>query len=235
MSADASTLEAEPRPAIAGPWYVFGFVDRQVDGLPGGPLGAPVTVELEGVEAWAVVAETSARGWDDAEPEIVARAAVHHDVVLRACVDANVLPARFGGTVPTLDDARALGELQLDELRTAFDLVDGRDEWDVRLAARRAQVRAASGRDYLLGRRAQLAGDDEIGRAVASIVDRFPDSVVRTCASDAARLAVLADRHAIDRIQAAVGEAVDVEVVGPLPPYNFVRSVRDGADADGHA
>lgn len=233
MSAGATTVVGPSQTERAsGPWYVFGFVERPVDVLPAGPLGEPRTVPLDGLDGWAIVAPSSDRAWDEAEPEILAAAAVHHDEVLRSCVGANVVPARFGGTVATIDDVRTLGSLQGADLRAAFDLIGSRHQYDVRLAVSRAKIRAGSGRDYLIRRHAQLAGSDELGAAIVAITEMAPDTIVKSCAADAARLAVLAGDDVAGRIEAVVDDGVTVTISGPLPPYDFVRSMREESDPD---
>lgn len=209
-------------------WYVFGFVEGRPAALPEGPLGSPTLVPLDGVDGYAIASRVEpgevAGDWEDAPPERLAAAAVHHDDVLAAAAPCNVVPARFAGTVGSLPAVAELGSLQGDHIVAAFDACRGRAEFDLRLTARRSQVRG-TGRDYLLRRREELSGDGRLGDLLFEIETAGVQVRVRDRTSSTLRLAVLAGPTEIEAVLHELRDRDDVtvEVRGPLAPYSFTR------------
>jgi hypothetical protein len=167
-----------------------------------------------------------------------------HDQVLRAASLAGaVVPFRFCTVLRSKADARRLLATHESRLKELLESLDGKREWGVKFvfAAKTDEGKPASGRDYLLKKRATNArpsSDPKAQEKAAQI-----DAQLIAIANDAVLLAAreedsivlngayLLDREAEKHFDAALADAAEgalacgllCEVTGPWPPYSFVK------------
>lgn len=234
---------AVPRDAFAG---VRGIGGSPVRAVPGhGLSGVVSSVDLTEFGEAPLRENLERLDW-------LERVAREHDAVIRAVGrQVAVLPLRLATVCR--DDASVADRLaaQQDTASAALDLVEGRDEWGVKLFRRldepvAATLRPASGAEYLQRRRAELqqhaamdvqAADDaqaiyhELARLAASSRQHRPQDSALTGRHDPMVLnaAYLVDRCDEAAFRAAVAQvaaarpAGTVEITGPWPPYSFVE------------
>jgi hypothetical protein len=246
-------------------------VARAGDGLPEGLEGVhpgdPVE-RVAGGELAALVSrvplaefgeEPLRRNLNDLEwLERVARA--HEFVLERALEHATVVPLRLCTIFADDTAVRRMLDDERAELAAALDDLAGRQEWSVKLlldrAAQADATAAASGRDYLMRRRAEREEREAADRAAAELAQDV-HARLRECARDAVvnrpqnrdlsghrgemllNGAYLVDAGAVERLRAAVAELQErhaaagarLELSGPFPPYNFAsrHGTRDAA------
>lgn len=234
--------------------YVFGIVDAD----------RPVPGAIDGTHLDTVTTGAVAAVHRPVDPELVAAAVaepagealaflvrLHDDVLTTLAEDGAVLPVRFATLCADPSRLTALLQHSHTELRIALDAVRGRSEWTI-WAEETPRVRpsapaAASGRDYLLGRRQQR--DERLTRSfAASDLVGHLDARVTALAErsrDLRRVGVLGARaHLVDNTRLpelsavlagarrrfdAAGIALHVD--GPLPPYSFADVRLEAAPA----
>jgi hypothetical protein len=170
----------------------------------------------------------------------------HHRLVERICAAQPCLPVRFGTAFPTSDAVVASLQTRATGLRAALARVAGKSELALTLLWREPATHeaiasaAGPGRQYLEGRRAEFAAQDDRRTQAEALVERVITelSIERqfvwheTCSSDnvAVSLAVLVptevagERKAqVEEIAAQFADVVAV-VNGPGPPYTFASA-----------
>jgi hypothetical protein len=139
-----------------------------------------------------------------------------------------LLPIRYGTTLPSVDELRAVVTEHADGWRRQLARLAGRSELVVHLdPATRAETTQPdeSGPAYLHRRMAQVQRQDRALDDVRALL--APWSVDTCLLTDRRRLAVLVERLDVDAACEAVAEwglpqpDLDVLVTGPWPPFSF--------------
>lgn len=251
--ADPTPHEPLPQREAAGPsssaTYVYGVLGDgavALDALPQLPGGGPHrTVELPAGRALVCDVDPAAFAeLRDPGPEVLDRLAevAHaHDDVLRACVDAPVLPLPLATVLPDDRTVAATLGAHADRLGAELARLADHHEWTVRIVVP-PPAREPTSDDpaaYLGARRDQLRARDEHWAREQAAVDAV-DAQLGAVADQQAELgtgplggataprrAFLVDRAGLERFYeqvAALADELDVELQldGPLPPYHFV-------------
>ena len=168
----------------------------------------------------------------------------HQQVVSELASKAAVLPARFGIVFLTPESLAADVKRRRPALLRAFKRLADADEWGVKVLAvaqARAQISAASGKDYL--RQKAQALKSAGGRTVAPEVEKFVAQLKRLAAdvapggkvsSGQAGLewhgSLLLPRSRYKQLQRLLDDYSGrwqgqhrIECTGPWPPYSFVK------------
>jgi gas vesicle protein GvpL/GvpF len=178
-------------------------------------------------------------------------ARTHNEVVWRVAGSATCAPLRLVTVCSDDDSVRAKVDALRADLEQVLDRVEGRQEWSLKVLARRAPAKepataaaASSGADYL--RRKREAADqrrgqgedaaraahelDEVARAHAVAARRLAPQDPRLSGRSEAMVlnaAYLVEADAHEAFRAAVHAAaedygvVSIELDGPWPPYSF--------------
>lgn len=235
--------------------YLYGISKNgakqpQAAGVDG---SSPVeSVECAGLVCWISRVDGREYG-DQLEKNIedldwLAAASVRHQrVVAELSTDETVLPARFGTVFITEKTLGADVARRKKDLLSALKRLAGADEWGVKVfhvaAPVSAAMAAASGRDYLQQKAAQLRpapGAPEVAEEIRRFaedlskvaVDAVPSGKVsggqRGLEWQASFLLRRADRKKWDDVLAKYarrwGYERRIETTGPWPPYSFVSS-----------
>lgn len=202
------------------------------------------------------------------------RVRAHDEVVKRTTDHGPVIPLRFGTVVRNEQDVRQILQRHQDELERTLEGLEGKSEWGVRISATSealagppepvhagASGAARSGKTYLLERRRNTTGREQVRRTVQSQVQKChhelaalaADAVILPLAraadparpghADAEPALNAAYLVAEDRLQefqdlaTALAEQYEprgliLEMTGPWPAYNFVHlDLSEGAES----
>jgi hypothetical protein len=245
-------------------WYVYAVMpataEAALDGqsavLPGAPVGVVTASGLAALVSIVPLAlfQAEAPGAAAADPAwVAARAAAHHQVVTALVHAGPCLPLGYGTIFGTAESLRAWLEAGANRLRHGLDIVAGKAEWAVSLAAdptarsawlrahdpalRALMERAAAagpGTRFLLERQAARAeaaarqqhDAEDAAQLNAELGRRFPPALQ----DGAAAWSVLADRGADVAARLAdlpprfANSGQSLRIAGPFPPYAFARA-----------
>jgi len=162
-------------------------------------------------------------------PPVATRAAVvdHGRRIIRLAECRPVLPMRYGTTVDSVPELDALIAEHAENWDRRLTAVDGHCELLVHVDFPTDDDgdAAATGREYLLRRSAQLRQRDQTWHALEEVVR--PSCRETRALTDGRRLAVLVPRDDVDRLRSAVATWASahpdlrVAVTGPWPPFTF--------------
>lgn len=233
--------------------YAYAFVRANADvpaGLTGiGPRRSPVRLVRRRRLALLVSdVETEqlrdlVRGDVDEQSELAVRAREHDHVVRAVAALGPVLPFRFGTVLPDADAVDRLLAGRHDAAVAALAHVAGRQEWGIRLRARRptgdAPADRSSGTSYLASRGRRLhdidrrrdSQRDSADAIRADLVGWGADVVDRPGGDAVLDVAVLVADQARDaflrHVAQLAGQAADagllLDTTGPWPPYSFTH------------
>jgi hypothetical protein len=192
--------------------------------------------------------------------EVLARA--HEAVLERAMAGHTVVPYRLCTIYSSSERLDAMLDREGVTLQAAFARLDGVQEWGVKaflrepVGASPAEVRAASGTEYLTQKRerrdAALAGSEATEAVVAEIHARLTERASAAALSrpqdrslsgrdtemilNAAYLVPADGADAFRTIVESLGQRheaddIELELTGPWPPYHFVEPPSDDGDA----
>jgi len=172
----------------------------------------------------------------------------HEEVLEAALATGAVVPCRFSTVYRDERELRRFLDDRANALAAALARFDGRVELGVKAFAARSSrgdeaARAQSGRAYLEARRREQQERDELARSRADVAARLHERL-RGAADDGVLLELqsrdvsgraadmvfngaylVSDRGRFEEALAAAAresEAVELELTGPWPPYNFV-------------
>jgi gas vesicle protein GvpL/GvpF len=204
----------------------------QTAGIEGAALRA---IEIDGIDA--VVSESQAAVAAANEDAVLAHARVVDDLV--SANDA-VLPGRFTNGFGDEEALRAAIDARAAKLRAALERVRGKAEIGLRVFRdeRPATAPASSGREYLMGRLAEVQAAEraaeQIHRPLAAAAGANTLNVLAT-PELLLSAAYLIPRAEIDAFRARVQELDDehpeltLVCTGPWPPYSFATVDTDGS------
>ena len=232
--------------------YVYAIVDSPAPDVTGlrGLEGKPLKAQPRGGLA-AVFSEGHAR-----RPEPTAESAWRHEHVVEALMGQHaLLPARFGTVYRAPADLESRLALFHDPLAQGLDRVRGHVElglrvlWQPHAAATPVTTSPPepSGRDYMVARLAEEQRRREQQRDAERIAGQLHAPLAALAADSSRRILVapelllsaayLVDRERVAEFRGAVGRlaaehaALRVLCTGPWPPYHFVPSIIDAAEA----
>lgn len=239
--------------------YVYGVVESGslagavgTSGVTGDP---PMLFDVDGLTAIVNGVDVSEFEGEALErnvssPEWLEHKVRAHESVLEDVLDrATVVPMRFGSIFSSPDGLRAMLTEHAGPLRAALARVAGRTEWGVKLhcdASRLAGSLAggspepASGRGYLMQKKAQLDAGARAAEAAAAIAAETHEALAELADEDVAAapranevlngayLVRDAEREGfmrrVEDLQRRHADAFAFEVTGPWPPYNFTSA-----------
>jgi hypothetical protein len=201
--------------------WVYAVCDRPELALP--EVRALCGARLESVAEGSLLAVVSRHEHAPAGPALHALRA-HERVVEALMADRAVVPMRFGTRLSGDGCLRAGLGARRERLLEALDRVRGRVELAVRAMRPASAPAAASGREFLEGKRAVVALYDSLA-ALAVAARRWPER----SSGELLRAAYLVDlpavepfRGGVERLQREHPEAA-LLCTGPWPAYSFVE------------
>ncbi len=214
--------------------------------LPPGLGGAPLNlVEQSGLAI--AVSEMPALGGVPSMDDVQTFA----DVIRQLHEQRTVLPLRYGTAQPTREQWRKILEDKKDAIGSVLEVLEGCDEWTIKMAAEvtlpKPPAHADSGLAYLSARQAAYRQaeslerelEDQAGKTIADL-----GGIVRKWRCELSKLqrqAVVAIHLLVPRSQSEIlheklrqcqaDGAKIIELSGPWPPYNFAALTPEEAAA----